>query len=134
MQFIYGSVKNDVYKKFAWQRNGWYWKSAIRTLLKLWHCQIIWDLFAGFKTIILYSFHCILIAKYIFTAKVCFVKTVARIVKYESWVAKSIPDNTKNKLNIYLCRKSVKYATKKGDRKTTTVTHSTYHHVFHIGM
>ena len=60
-----------------------------KTALKLWHCQITWYLFAGFKTIILCSIHSIQFVKYVFSAKIWFVKTSTKIVKYESRVVKS---------------------------------------------
>ena len=56
-----------------------------------WHCRINWYLFAGFKTIILRSFHFQWFVKYMFSAKISFVKTSTSIVKYESRVVKSNP-------------------------------------------
>ena len=43
----------------------------------------------GFNTIILCSFHSIWFVKYVFSAKIWFVKTSTKIVKYESQVVKS---------------------------------------------
>ena len=63
----------------------------IRVFLKLWHCQIIWYLFAGFKVIILLSVHFIWFVKYVFSAKLRFVKTSTRLVKYKSRVVESNP-------------------------------------------
>ena len=74
-------------------------------LVKLWRCRIIWFLFVSFKIIILCSivcrlifhsllvklFHSLWFAKYLIFAKIWFVKTSIRIVKYESQVAKSNP-------------------------------------------
>ena len=57
-------------------------------LLKLSQCRIIWYLLAGFKTIILCSVHSIRFVKYVFFAKIWFVKTSTGIVKYESRVVK----------------------------------------------
>ena len=63
----------------------------IRMLLKLGQSRIIWYLFASFMTVILCSFHLIWFVKYVFFAKIMFVKTSTIIVKYESWVIKSKP-------------------------------------------
>ena len=52
--------------------------------LKLWYCQKVWYLFPGLKTIILCSVHSTWFVKYLFSAKLWFVKTSTRIVKYES--------------------------------------------------
>ena len=101
LQFVMsGSVKNNFYMTFAWQRNGWWWKSWIKS-----DCRIIWYLFAGLKPIILYSVHSILFVKYLFSSEIWFVKTSTRIVKYESRVVKSSPHPkamtiTKNKACI----------------------------------
>ena len=57
-------------------------------LLKLWHCWLIWYLFAGFKTLILCSGHSIWFVKYLLSAKIWFLKTSTRIVKCESQVIK----------------------------------------------
>ena len=75
----------------------WCWKSAVRMLLKSRRWRVTWYLFAGFKTIILCSVHSIWFVKYVFSAKIWFVKTLTRIVKYESRVVKSNP--TKDDLN-----------------------------------
>ena len=61
----------------------------IRIFLKLWHCQIIWYIFVGFKTIMLFSVHCIRFMKWVFSVKIWFLKTSTRIMKYKSWVVKS---------------------------------------------
>ena len=58
--------------------------------LKLCHCQIIWYLFAGFKAMILCSVHSMI--REMFSAKLWFVKTSTRIVKYESRVTISNPE------------------------------------------
>ena len=63
----------------------------IRMFLKLWHCQIVWYLFAGFKTIILCSVPSIWFVIYVFSGKICYMKTSTRVVKYESRVVKSNP-------------------------------------------
>ena len=91
LQFvIYRSVKNYVHKIFAQQRNRWCWKSAIRTLLEI-CCQTIWCLFAGFKNIFLWSAHSLWFMKFVFSAKIWFMKTSTWIVKYKSRVIKSNP-------------------------------------------
>ena len=59
--------------------------------LKLWHCQIIWNLFLGLKIIILCFVHTVWFVKYVFFAKIWFVETSVRIVKYESRIVKSNP-------------------------------------------
>ena len=59
--------------------------------LKLSQCWIIWYLLVGFKTIILCSHHAMRFLKYVFFAKIWFVKPSTRIVKYESQVIKLIP-------------------------------------------
>ena len=79
-------------QNFYSKRKGWYWKSLIWMFLKLWHCQIISYLFASFKTIILCSVHSVWFMKYVFSAKIWFVKTSTRIVKCESRVVKSDPE------------------------------------------
>ena len=53
--------------------------------------QVICYLFAAFKNIILSSVHSIIFMKYVFAAKIWFMKTSARIVKYESQAVKSNP-------------------------------------------
>ena len=79
--------KNDVYKTFAWQRNGWCWKPQLKIFLKSWHCWIIWYLLAGFKVCVLFTM------KYVFSVKIWFIKTTTRILKYKSQVVKSNPGN-----------------------------------------
>ena len=59
--------------------------------MKLWHGQIIWYLFEGFKAIILCSVDSSWFVKYVFPAKIEFVKTSTRIVRYASRVVKSNP-------------------------------------------
>ena len=76
---------------FLWGRG---WEHVCRlwlkiTFLKLWHCQIICYLFAGFKAIVLCSVHSIWFVKYVFSNKIWFVKTSTRIMKYEPRVGKS---------------------------------------------
>ena len=72
--------------------------------LKLWHCQIIWYLFAAFKTIILCSVHSLWFVKYVFSAKIWFMKVSPRIVKYESLVTKSNPERLKKNDQLFkLC-------------------------------
>ena len=60
-------------------------------LTKLWYYQIIWYLFAGFNTIILCSVHSIWFVKYLFSAKIWFVKSSTRIMKCKSQVIKLNP-------------------------------------------
>ena len=102
--YDFSYIKSDVYKTFAWERNGWLWKSSIRMFSKLWQCQTVWYLFASFKTIILCSLHSMRFMKYVFSAKIWFVKTSTRVVKYELEVIKSNPatydDETRK---IYSC-------------------------------
>ena len=74
----------------------------IIVFLKLWHCQIIWYLFACFKVIILGSFHSIWFVKYVFSAKLRFVKPSTRLVKYESRVLKSNPELVNNSIVDHL--------------------------------
>ena len=59
--------------------------------LKLWHCQTIWYLLAGFTITILCSVHSMWFVKYVFFAKIWFMKTSTRIVKTKSRVIKSNP-------------------------------------------
>ena len=112
-------------KTFALKKNRWSWNLSIRIMkIKSWHCQIIWYLFAGFKTIIFCSVQSLWFVKYMFSAKIWLVKT--RIVKYESRVVKSNPaqewcvankrtlkhSNTCSNLNFplkatYLCYKRI---------------------------
>ena len=54
--------------------------------MKLWHCQIIWYLFAGFKAIILCSVHSRWFVKYVF------------LLKYDSWKLQLESWNTNHKL------------------------------------
>ena len=68
---------------------GWWRKLLVKGFLKLWRCQIIWLLFAGFKTIIFCLVHTIWFMKYVFPVKIWFVKTWIRIMKYKSHVIKS---------------------------------------------
>ena len=91
-----GIKKLSLKNIFALQRNRWCWKSAIRMFLKKIHCQITLYLFAGFKTIFLCSVYTLWFMKYVFTAKIWFVKTSTRIVKYESGVVKSDPAEPPN--------------------------------------
>ena len=74
----------------------WCQKLSIRMFLKLWQYRIIWYLFTGFKIIILCSVHSLWFVRYVFSAKIWFVKTWTRIVKCESRVVKS------NTVYIYL--------------------------------
>ena len=74
----------------------------IIVFLKLWHCQIIWYLFACFKVIILGSFHSIWFVKYVFSAKLRFVKPSTRLMKYESRVLKSNPELVNNSIVDHL--------------------------------
>ena len=74
----------------------------ITVFLKLWYCQIIWYLFAGFKVIILCSFHSIWFVKYVFSAKLRFVKPSTRLVKYKSRVLKSNPELVNNSIVDHL--------------------------------
>ena len=64
----------------------WCQKLSIRMFLKLWQYRIIWYLFTGFKIIILCSVHSLWFVRYVFSAKIWFVKTWTRIVKCESRV------------------------------------------------
>ena len=77
-------------------------RSSTRILLKLWHCQIIWYLFANFKIIILCSVCSIRFVKYVLSTKIWFVKTSTRILKYESWVIKSNSDHVIHKWPLWL--------------------------------
>ena len=60
-------------------------------VLRLCQCRIIWYQLPGFKTIIVCSVHSIRFVKYVSFAKIWFMKTSTRIVKYESRVVKSNP-------------------------------------------
>ena len=60
-------------------------------LLKLWQCRVIWYFFVGSKIIILSSALSVWFLKYVFLAKIWFVKLSTRIVKYESRVVKPNP-------------------------------------------
>ena len=66
------------------------WSSTI-IFSQLWQCQIIWYLFESFKTIILCSVCSMQFVKYVLPVKIWLVKTLTRIVKYESRVVKSNP-------------------------------------------
>ena len=66
------------------------WSSTI-IFSQLWQCQIIWYLFESFKTIILCSVCSMQFVKYVLPIKIWLVKTLTRIVKYESRVVKSNP-------------------------------------------
>ena len=67
-----------------------------KNVLEIWRCQLIWHLIAGFKNIFLWSVHSLWLVKYMCSAKIWFEKTSNWIVKYESRVAKSNPDATRN--------------------------------------
>ena len=70
--------------------------------LKLSQCQIIWYLFAHFSTIILCFVHSVWFVKYVFSAKIWFLKASTKIVKYESPVLKLNPgDISKQFLCMY---------------------------------
>ena len=84
----------NLYSKKEW--------SSKRILLKLWHRQIIWYLFANFKTIILCSVCSIRFVKYVLSTKIWFVKTSTRILKYESRVIKSNSDHVVHKWPLWL--------------------------------
>ena len=91
---------------YFWLRNKWCFQNFClikkwlmleigdKSFLKLWHRQIIWYLFASFKDIILCSVHSIWFVKCVFSAQIRFVKTLTRIVKHESRVAKSNPEQS----------------------------------------
>ena len=72
----------------------WCRKPSIRMFSKLSQYGIAWFLFAGYlvKDQILCSVYSIWFMKYVFFAKIWFVKTSIKIVKYESRVVKSNPD------------------------------------------
>ena len=70
----------NLYSKIEW--------SSTKNFLRLWHCQIIWYLFESFKTIMLCSVRSIRFVKYVLSAKIWFMKTSTRIVKYESRVVR----------------------------------------------
>ena len=72
----------------------WCRKPSIRMFSKLSQYGITWFLFAGYlvKDQILCSVYSIWFMKYVFFAKIWFVKTSIKIVKYESRVVKSNPD------------------------------------------
>ena len=63
---------------------------SIRMFLKLWHCQIIWYLFAGLKTMIL-CFFTLYDSWNVFPTKLWFLKTSTRIMKYDSRIMKLNP-------------------------------------------
>ena len=65
----FGSLRN-VYRTFAWKRNGWWCKLSIRILCCLHSMQFV---------------------KCVFSAKIWLVKISTRIVKYKSRVVKSNP-------------------------------------------
>ena len=65
-----------------------------KNVLRSCQCRIIWYQLPGFKTIIVCSVHSIRFVKYVSFAKICFMKTSTRIVKYESRVVKSNPAQT----------------------------------------
>ena len=74
------------------KRNGWCWKSSTRMFSTLWQCQIIWNIYVSFTTIILYSLRSIQFMKrFVFSKKIWFLKNSTRVVKYESWVVKLNP-------------------------------------------
>ena len=60
-----------------------------KNVLKLRHYKIIWCLFAGFKTLVLCSVYSTLLVKYVISVKMWFMKTLARMVKYEPRIVKS---------------------------------------------
>ena len=91
MCVIFGSVKMMFRRLLLGKEMKWCQKSSIRMFSKLWHYRIIWYLFAGFKTVILCSVHSIWFVKYVLAAKMWFVKTSFRIMKYESQDVKSNP-------------------------------------------
>ena len=67
-----------------------WWQKLLIMFIKLWHYQIIWYLFAGCKSIILFSVHSsIWFMKYLFSAYIYLVETSTRIVKDKLQVAKS---------------------------------------------
>ena len=97
----------ELHKTFMPLKNGWCWTLSIRMLLKLWHFQVIWHLFAGFKTVILCSAHSIWFTKCVLFGKVWFVETSTRIMKYEPQVVKLNPDLSvvhygKDSLHFYI--------------------------------
>ena len=65
-----------------------------KNVLRSCQCRIIWYQLPGFKTIIMCSVHSIRFVKYVSFAKICFMKTSTRIVKYKSRVVKSNPAQT----------------------------------------
>ena len=52
---VFAICKNDIWKLLLNKEMEWCQKSSIRMFSKLWQYQIVWYLFAGFKTIILCS-------------------------------------------------------------------------------
>ena len=82
---IYCVKLPNFYSIKKWMR---YWKLSRIILLKLWHYQITWHLFAAFKTIIFCSLHSMWFMKYRFSAEIWFVKTSTRVVRFESRVIK----------------------------------------------
>ena len=85
----FGKICGIIFWKIFLFGYGWWRKLLVKGFLKLWCCQIIWLLFAGFKTIIFCFVHTIWFMKYVFPVKICFVKTLIRIMKYKSHVIKS---------------------------------------------
>ena len=63
---------------------------------------IIWYLVESFQTITLHSVRSIRFAKYVLSAKIWFVKTSTRIVKYESPIVKSNSDGSVSSLSLRL--------------------------------
>ena len=91
LQFvIYRPVKN------CCSTEKWMLLEIVDKFLNLCYCQIIWYLIVGFKTIILCSVHSLWFVKYMFSAKIWFMKTSTRIVKYKSQVIKSNPAYNRN--------------------------------------
>ena len=82
----------------------WCPKSSIRMFSKLWQYQII-DTYLQvtyLKTIILCSVSSIWFVKYVFFAKIWFLKTSTRIVKYESRVVKANPVSCSSAFGVTL--------------------------------
>ena len=69
-----------------------------KNILKLCQCRIIWYLLPCFTIIIMCYVHSVRFMKNVSFPKIWFVKTSTRIVKYESWVIKSIPGDVSEEL------------------------------------
>ena len=87
---IFGSVKNNVYKTFAQKKmddTANHWKNVFKIM------TILHNLVPVYR---FYDHLCLLrsirFVKYLFPAKIWFVKTSSRTVKYESQVAELNPD------------------------------------------